>query len=155
MALLAFSSTSHLCDLVQGNFLIFLAWWDFLSAASNQNTCLCHAHGLYGSSNTCSYCACWDLPSFFPAISRKDHPWFSCSSGMFKGVYYWLRAEEIAFLLSRSFFSSIRAFLGRGPYSVWRGRFASIRSTLLLFLAIIASSAFIKFWAEWMSSAMV
>ena len=49
------------------------------------------------------------------------------SSSMFKGAYCWLRAEEFAFLLSRYFFSSIRAFFGRGPYSVWRGRFASIR----------------------------
>ena len=28
----------------------------------------------------------------------------TCSSGMFKGVYCWLRAKELAFLLSRSFF---------------------------------------------------
>ena len=41
--LLLFPSTSHPCDLVQGNFSIFLAKWDFLSAASNQNTRLCHA----------------------------------------------------------------------------------------------------------------
>ena len=34
----------------------------------------CHAHGLYGNGNTCSYCACWDLPSFSLAISRKDRP---------------------------------------------------------------------------------
>ena len=79
----------------------------------------------------------------------------TCSSGMFKGVYCWLRAEEIAFLLSWSFFSSIRAFFGQGPYSVWCGRFASIHSALFHFLAIIASSAFMKFWAEWTSSAMV
>ena len=26
---------------------------------------------------TCSYCACWDLFSFFPATSRMDHPWFA------------------------------------------------------------------------------
>ena len=57
-------------------FLNFPYLWDSLSAASNQNTRLCHAHGLCGSGNTCSYCACWDLPSFFLATSRKGHPWF-------------------------------------------------------------------------------
>ena len=79
----------------------------------------------------------------------------TCSSSMFKGMYYWLRVEELAFLLSQSFFSPIHAFFGQGPYSGWRGRFASIHSALFLFLAIIASFAFMKFWAEWTSSAMV
>ena len=79
----------------------------------------------------------------------------TCSSSMFKGVYCWLHAEELAFLLSRSFFSPVHAFFGWGPYSGWQGRSASICSALFLFLAIIASSAFMKFWAEWMSPAMV
>ena len=77
------------------------------------------------------------------------------SSGMFKGVYCGLRVEELAFLLSRSFFSLIRPFFGQGPCSEWRGRAAFILSAFFLFLAIIASFAFIKFWAEWMSSVMV
>ena len=79
----------------------------------------------------------------------------TCSSGMFKCVYCWLRVEELAFLLSRSFFSLVRAFFGRGPCSGWRRRSASICSALFLFLAIIASSAFMKFWAKWTSSAML
>ena len=77
------------------------------------------------------------------------------SSGMFKGVYYWLLVEELAFLLSLSFFSPTRAFFRRGPYSRWRGRSTSIRSALFLFLAIIASSAFMKFWAEWTSLTII
>ena len=79
----------------------------------------------------------------------------TCSSGMFESVYYWLRIDEPAFLLSRSFFSLVRPFFGRGPCSEWRGRSASILSALFLFLAIIASFEFMKFWAEWMSLAMV
>ena len=51
-ALLAFPLISRLYDLVQGNFSIFLAWWDFLYTVSNWNIRSCHAHGLYGSSNT-------------------------------------------------------------------------------------------------------
>ena len=78
----------------------------------------------------------------------------TCSSSMFKGVYYWFRAEEPGFLLSRSFLSSVRPFFGREPYSEWRLGFASILSDLFLFLTMIVSSAFIKFWAEWTSSAM-
>ena len=50
--LLAFPLISRLYDLVQGNFSIFLAWWDFLYTVSNWNIRPCHAHGLYGSSNT-------------------------------------------------------------------------------------------------------
>ena len=34
-------------------------------------------HGFCGRDNTCSYCARWDLPSFFPATSRKDCPWLA------------------------------------------------------------------------------
>ena len=64
----------------------------------------------------------------------------TCSSSMFKGVYYWLRVEELAFLLSRFFFSPARAFFGWGPRSRWRKIYASIRLALFLFLAIIASS---------------
>ena len=41
----------------------------------------------------------------------------TCSSSMFKGVYCWLRAKELVFLLSRSFFSLVCAFFGRGPCS--------------------------------------
>ena len=44
-----------------------------------------------------------------------------------------------------TFFSSARPFFGRGPWSVLRTRFASILSALFLFLAMIASSAFMKF----------
>ena len=79
----------------------------------------------------------------------------TCSSGMFKCVYCWLYAKELAFLLSRSFFSPVHAFFEWGSSSGWCGSFASIRSALFLFLAIITSSAFMKFWAEWMSSTMV
>ena len=79
----------------------------------------------------------------------------TCSNGMFKGVYCWLRAEEPTFLLYQSFFSPVCPFFGRGPYSEWCRGFASILSALFLFLAIITSSAFIKFWAEWTSLAMV
>ena len=146
MALLALPSTSYVCDLVQGNFLTSLVWWDFLSTASNQNTHPCHAHGLYESGNTCSYYACWGSP--FICISTY-------LSSMFKGVYCWLRAEKPAFLLSRSFFSPVRAFFGWGPYSRWHGRSTFIHSTLFLFLVIITSSAFMKFCVEWTSSAMV
>ena len=69
----------------------------------------------------------------------------TCSRNMFKGVYCWLHVEELAFLLSQSFFSPIYAFFGRGPYSRWHGRSVSIHYALFLFLAIIASSAFMKF----------
>ena len=79
----------------------------------------------------------------------------TCSSDMFNGLYYWLSVEELAFLLSQSFLSPIRAFFGRGPCSRWRKRSASILLALFLFLAIIASYAFMKFWAKWTSSAMV
>ena len=124
----------------------------------NQNTHQYHAHDLYGSYNTYSYCTYWDLPSFFSGHFKEGSSFIcisTCSSGMFKGVYCWLRAKEPAFLLSRSFFSPAHAFFGQEPYSRWRRRSASILSAFFLFLAIIASSAFIKFWAEWMSSAMV
>ena len=57
----------------------------------------------------------------------------TCSNGMFKGVYYWFRAEEPGFLLSRSFLSSVRPFFGRGPYSGWHLGFASTLSDLFLF----------------------
>ena len=77
MALPTFPSTSHLYNLVKGSFSTSLAWWDFLSIASNQNTRAYHAHGLCESGNTYSFCACWYLPSFFRATSRKDHPWFA------------------------------------------------------------------------------
>ena len=76
------------------------------------------------------------------------------SSGIFNEVYCWFRAEGPGFLLSRSFLSSVCPFFGWGPCSEWRLGFPSIISDLLLFLAIIASSAFIKFWAEWTSSAI-
>ena len=78
----------------------------------------------------------------------------TCSSGIFNGVYCWFRAEGPDFSLSRSFLSSVHPFFGREPYSEWRLGFASILSDLFLFLAMIASSAFIKFWVEWTSSAM-
>ena len=78
----------------------------------------------------------------------------TCSSGMFKGVYCWFRAKEPGFLLSRSFLSFVHPFFGQGPCSKWQLGLASILSDHFLFLAMIASSAFIKFWAEWMSSAM-
>ena len=45
--LLLSPSTSRPCDLIWGNFSIFLTWWDFQSATSNQNTRPCHAHSLY------------------------------------------------------------------------------------------------------------
>ena len=79
----------------------------------------------------------------------------TCSSGMFKGMYCWFHAEELVFLLSRPFFSLFHAFFGRGPCSGWCGRFASIRSAFFLFLTIIASFAFIKFWAKWTTLALV
>ena len=79
----------------------------------------------------------------------------TCSNGMFKGVYCWLCAKEPTFLLSRSFFSLVRLFFGQGPCSEWCRRSASILSSLFLFLAIIVSSTFIKFWAKRSSSAMV
>ena len=79
----------------------------------------------------------------------------TCLSDIFKGMYCWLRAEKPAFLLSRSFFSPVHAFFGRGHCLGWRGRSTSIRLALFLFLAIIASFTFMKFWVEWMSSAMV
>ena len=141
-ALLAFPSTSRLCDLIQGNFSIFLAWWDFLSTASNQNTRLCYAH----------------CPFIFSVHFKEGSSLIyisTCSSDMFNGLYYWLSVEELAFLLSQSFLSPIRAFFGRGPCSRWRKRSASILLALFLFLAIIASYAFMKFWAEWTNSAMV
>ena len=61
------------------------------------------------------------------------------SSGMFKGVYCWLRAEELAFLLSRSFFSPVHPFFGWGPCLEWCGRPATILSALFHFLTIIVS----------------
>ena len=76
----------------------------------------------------------------------------TCSSDVFNGMYYWFRAERPDFLLSRSFLSSIRPFFGWGPCSEWRVEFASIHSAIFLFLTMIASSAFMKFWVEWMSS---
>ena len=79
----------------------------------------------------------------------------TCLSGMFKGVYCWLCTDEPTFLLSRSFFSPVRPFFGWGPYSKCRKRSTSILSALFLFLSIIASSAFMKFWAQWKSSTMV
>ena len=75
-------------------------------------------------------------------------------SGMFSGMYCWLRAEGPTFLPSQSFLSSVRPFFGRGTCSKWRMRFAPILSALFLFLAMIASSVFIKFWAKWTSSAV-
>ena len=78
----------------------------------------------------------------------------TCSSGMFNEVYCWFRAEGPTFLPFQSFVSSFRPFFGRGPCSERRVGFASILLVLFLFLAIIASSAFIKFWAKWMSSAV-
>ena len=69
----------------------------------------------------------------------------TCSSSMFKGMYCWLRTEEPSFLLSQYFFSPVRPFFRQGPYSEWRGGSASILSGLFLFLAIITSSAVIKF----------
>ena len=78
----------------------------------------------------------------------------TCSSGVFSGVYCWFHAKGPTFLLSRSFLSSIYPFLGRGACSEWRVRFASILLALFIFLAMIASSAFIKFWAEWTSLAI-
>ena len=158
ITLLTFPSPSHPCDLVQGNFSIFFAWWDSLSATSNQNTRPCHVHDLCESDNTCSYCACWDFFSFFFG-HFKDGSSLICistySSGMFKGVYCWLRAEQLAFLLPRSFFSPVQALFRQGPCSRWHGRYTSIRSAFFLYLAIIASSAFMKIWAKWTSLAMV
>ena len=49
----------------------------FSTCYLDQNTRSYYAYGLYGSDNIYSYCACWDLPSFSPATSRKDHPWFA------------------------------------------------------------------------------
>ena len=146
--LLAFPSTSRLCDLVQGNFSIFLAWWDFLSVASNQNTCPCHAHGLCGKWQYLFLLRLLGFPFIFSGHFKEGSSLIcisTCSSGMFKGVYCWLRAEELAFLLSRSFFSPTHTFFGQGPYSRWRRRSASIRLAFFLFLAIIVSFAFIKF----------
>ena len=78
----------------------------------------------------------------------------TCSSGMFKGVYCWFRVEVLGFLFFQSFLSSVHPFFGRGLCSEWRLGFASILSDLFLFLAMIASFAFIKFWTEWTSSGM-
>ena len=69
----------------------------------------------------------------------------TCSSGIFNRVYCWFRAEGLGFLLSRFFFTSIRPFFGQGPCSEWWLGFPSILSNLFLFLAIIASSTFMKF----------
>ena len=69
----------------------------------------------------------------------------TCSSGTFNGVYYWFCAEGPSFLLSQSFLSSVRPFFGWGPCSKWRLGFPSILSDFFLFLAIIVSSAFMKF----------
>ena len=76
----------------------------------------------------------------------------TCSSGTFNGVYYWFRVEGPGFLLSWFFLSFVRPFFGQGPFSEWRLGFPSILSDLFLFLAIMESSAFMKFWAEWTSS---
>ena len=65
----------------------------------------------------------------------------TCSSSMFKGVYYWFHAKEPGFLLSWSFLSSVRPFFGRERCSEWWLGFASTLSDLFLFLAMIASSA--------------
>ena len=78
----------------------------------------------------------------------------TCSSGVFNGVYCWFRAERLAFLLSRSFFSFTRPFFGWGPCSAWRIEFAYVLSAFFLFLTMIASFTFMKFWAEWTSSAI-
>ena len=75
--LLPLPSTSRPCDLIQGNSLIFLVWWGSLFVALGQNIRPYHAYGLYGSDNTCSDCAYWGLPSFFPATLRKDRLWFA------------------------------------------------------------------------------
>ena len=58
----------------------------------------------------------------------------TCSNGVFNGVYCWFRAE--------------------GPCSEWHVEFVSTLSALFLFLTMIVSSAFIKFWAEWTSLAI-
>ena len=67
----------------------------------------------------------------------------TCLSSIFNGIYCWFCVEGPTFL-SWSFLSFVRPFFGRGPCSEWRRRLTSILSTLFLFLAIIASSAFIK-----------
>ena len=54
----------------------------------------------------------------------------TCSNSIFKGVYCWFRVEEPGFLLSRSFFSPVRPFFGRGPWSEWREGSTSILSAL-------------------------
>ena len=66
-------------------------------------------------------------------------------NGTFNGVYYWFHAEGPDFLLSRSFLSSVHPFFGRGPCLELRLGFPSILSDLFLFLAMMASSAFMKF----------
>ena len=145
-ALLAFPSTSGLCDLIQGNFSIcFKSKHSFVSCPWSlwkwQYLFLLH---LLGS------------PFIFSDHFKEGSSLIcinTCSSGMFKGVYCWLLVEEFAFLLSWFFFSPVCAFFGRGPYSGWRERFASICSAFFLFLAIIVSSV-MKFWAEWTSSTM-
>ena len=148
-AFLASPSTSRLCNLVQGNFSIYcfnskhssMSWpW---SLWKRQYLFLLR---LLGS------------PFIFSGHFKKESSLIcinTCSSGMFKGIYCRLRAEELAFLLSQSFFSPVHAFFGQESYSGWRGRSASIRSDIFLFLAIIASSAFMKFWVEWTSLAIV
>ena len=78
----------------------------------------------------------------------------TCSSGTFNGVYCWFRAKGPGFLLSWSFLSSVCLFFGRGPCSEWQLGFPSILSDFFLFYAIIASSTFMKFRAEWTSSAI-
>ena len=136
-AFLTLPSSSHLCDLNQGNFSTSLTWWDFLSAASNQNTRLYHAHGLYGNLFLLRLLRSSFIFSSYFKEGLSLICISTCSSGMFKGVYCWLRVEEPTFLLSRSFFSPVRAFFGLGPCSGWHGRSTSICSALFLFLAII------------------
>ena len=75
----------------------------------------------------------------------------TCSSGTLNGVYCWFHTEGPGFLLSQSFLSSVRPFFRRGPCSEWWLGFPSILSDLFLFLAIITSSTFMKFWVEWTS----
>ena len=102
-ALLAFPSTSGLCDLIQGNFSIcFKSKHSFVSCPWSlwkwQYLFLLH---LLGS------------PFIFSDHFKEGSSLIcinTCSSGMFKGVYCWLRVEEfrrvcllvvLIFLLSR------------------------------------------------------
>ena len=148
MTLLLYPLVSRPCGLVQGKSLVFLTLQDFQLAALDQNTppwslwkrqyiLLLH---LLGS------------PFIFSG-HFKDGSSLICirtySSGTFNGVYCWFRAEGPDFLLSRSFLSSVRPLFGQGPCSDCRLGFPSILSDLFLFLAIMASFAFMKFWAKW------